>query len=197
MKRIINPWLGLEGYCCFGCCATNASGLQMDFHKETEADGRTPHPVDGRPDYDGYDIVSVWMPQQKHTSWVNTLHGGVQATLLDEVCGWVVFYDLKTAGVTAKMEMRYKHAVNTTLGPVVLRGRLKEMRRNIAIVEGEIYDAEGTLCNVCECTYFTFPHEKAVSEMHYIDASLDEQEVSMDEVIRTLREQPHVMRHLY
>lgn len=155
----------------------------MEFYKETPADGREAQPVESRADYDGYDIVSVWAPQQKHTSWLNTLHGGVQATLLDEVCGWVVFYDLKTAGVTAKMEMRYKKAVDTRLGPVILRGRLKEMRRNIATVIGEIWDANGELCNVCECTYFTFPHEKAVKEMHYIDATLAESEQTMEEVI--------------
>ena len=115
MKRIINPWTHTPGYNCFGCSPDNPIGTQMRFFE------------------DGDSIVSIWRPTQNHQSWINTLHGGIQAVLLDEVCGWVVFHLLKTAGVTAKMEMRYLKPVSTLQDYIKLRAYLKEMRRNVAI----------------------------------------------------------------
>ncbi len=170
MKQIINPWIGVEGYNCFGCNPDNPIGVHMHFYE------------------DGDDIVSVWKPTNNHISWVNTLHGGIQAVLLDEICGWVLFWKVGTSGVTAKMETRYKAAVDTTLGYVILRARLKEQRRNVSIIEGQLFDANGQLCAQCECTYFGFPEEKA-KEYGFVKASLADEEVSLEEVIqKTVRE---------
>ena len=45
MKKIINPWEGLDGYMCFGCAPNNPLGLHMEFFE------------------DGDDIVAFWKPQ--------------------------------------------------------------------------------------------------------------------------------------
>ena len=34
MKKIINPWKGLEGYNCFGCASNNEAGLKMEFYED-------------------------------------------------------------------------------------------------------------------------------------------------------------------
>ena len=57
MRLIKNPWIGKEGYNCFGCCPTNPIGLQMRFYE------------------DGEDIVSIWHPNLRYQSWINTIHG--------------------------------------------------------------------------------------------------------------------------
>ena len=90
VREIINPWTDLSGYNCFGCSPNNPLGAHMRFYEEDPNDRFG-------------DIICVWQPTQNHQSWINTLHGGMQATLLDEVCGWVVFKKLNTSGVTAKM----------------------------------------------------------------------------------------------
>ena len=95
MKKILNPWLGVEGYFCFGCAPDNEAGVKMEFYE------------------DGDEIVSIWKPEPKYQSWLNTLHGGIQALLLDEICGWVVSRKLQTTGVTSKMETRYLKPVST------------------------------------------------------------------------------------
>ena len=46
MKKIINPWEGLDGYMCFGCAPNNPLGLHMEFFE------------------DGDDIVAFWKPQR-------------------------------------------------------------------------------------------------------------------------------------
>ena len=34
MKKIINPWEGLDGYMCFGCAPNNPLGLHMEFFED-------------------------------------------------------------------------------------------------------------------------------------------------------------------
>ena len=34
MKKIINPWKGLEGYNCFGCAPNNEAGIKMEFYED-------------------------------------------------------------------------------------------------------------------------------------------------------------------
>ena len=48
-----------------------------------------------------------------------------------------------------------------------LRARIKEQRRNLVTVEGELYDAAGELCTTCTCLYFAFSREKSEKEFHF------------------------------
>ena len=48
MRLIKNPWLGIEGYNCFGCCPSNPYGVKMQFYE------------------DGQDIVCFWKPQEQY-----------------------------------------------------------------------------------------------------------------------------------
>ena len=164
MRKINNPWIGNPAYDCFGCCPDNPLGTHMRFYEE------------------GDDVVSVWQPKPHFQSWTNTLHGGIQATLLDEVCGWVVFHKLQTAGVTAKMEIRYRKTVDTRQPFIILRARVKETKRNVVVVKGEIWSSDEVLLAECECTYFTFPQKEAQEQMGYIPSSLSDEELSMEEV---------------
>ena len=147
MKKIINPWMNAEGYHCFGCDPNHQSGLKMEFYE------------------DGDDIVSFWEPTSEFQSWVNTLHGGIQAALLDELCGWVVFRKFQTAAVTSKMELRYRKPVLTNSGKLTLKAHTVEVHRNLVTVVGYIYNSEGELCTECSCLYFLFSKEKAAAEM--------------------------------
>ena len=85
MKKIINPWRNHPEYNCFGCCPDNPIGLHLEFYE------------------DGDYIVSKWNPQHNYQGWVNTMHGGILSTLIDEVCGWVVTRKLQTSGYTVQL----------------------------------------------------------------------------------------------
>ena len=138
MRKLSNPYMHTEGYNCFGCAPHNPAGVHMEFYE------------------DGDDIVSVWSPQPQFQSWINTLHGGIQAVLLDEICGWVMFRKLERSGVTSKMETRYRRPITIDNPYVVLRAALVEQKRNIAIIKATIVNAAGELCTEAVCTYFTF-----------------------------------------
>ncbi len=155
MKKIINPWKGLEGYNCFGCAPNNEAGVKMEFYEE------------------GDEIISIWKPRPEYQGWINTLHGGIQAVLLDEICAWVILRKLQTTGVTSKMETRYMKPIDTRDEYIKLRASIKETKRNIIIIEAQLYNAQDELCTKALCTYFTFSQEKAKNEMHFISCDLE------------------------
>ena len=69
---------------------------------------------------DGEKILSEWMPQNGYQGDHNVLHGGVQATLMDEIASWVVYVKLTTAGFTSRADVRYRKTVYVDHGPVKL-----------------------------------------------------------------------------
>lgn len=159
MKKIINPWQEKEGYNCFGCAPGNAFGVKMEFYE------------------DGDEVVSIWKPRQEYQGWLNTLHGGIQSVLLDEICGWVIIRKLQTTGVTSKMETRFRKSVSTDDSHVVLRASIREQKRNIVIIDAKLYNEAGEVCTEAVCTYFTFSKEKSENEMCFHGCNVDREEI--------------------
>ena len=128
MKKIVNPWKGMAGYNCFGCAPDNPAGFHLEFFE------------------DGDDIVTFWQPSAPYQGWEGIVHGGIQALLLDEVCGWVVTRKAQTAGVTMSMETRYLKPVSASNRRLTVRARIRERQRNILIIDAEILNDEGLRC---------------------------------------------------
>jgi uncharacterized protein (TIGR00369 family) len=124
MRKIKNPWLQKEGYHCFGCCPDNPAGVHMEFFE------------------DGDEVVCFWLPQAHFQGWVDTLHGGIQSTLIDEIASWVVFRKLQTTGVTNKLEVKFMKPIMTTENQITLRARLVEMKRQVAFIEVKVYNSQ-------------------------------------------------------
>lgn len=118
-------------------------GLRMEFYE------------------DGDSVVCFWNPQKHYQGWVDTLHGGIQATLIDECASWVVFRKLQTTGVTSNLEVRYRKPIMTTESQITIRAVLREKRRNLAFIHVTIENSKGELCTEGDATYFTFHAEKA------------------------------------
>ena len=116
MKKIINPWKGLDGYMCFGCAPENPQGLHMEFYE------------------DGEDIVAFWEPESHYQGWLETLHGGIQTTMMDELAGWVVLRKLQTSGVTSRLDARFLKSISTREPRLMIRGRIKEQKRNAIFI---------------------------------------------------------------
>lgn len=158
MKRIINPWRGMDGYRCFGCDPRSEQGLRMEFYE------------------DGDRIVSRWKPRPEFQGWVDTLHGGIQATLADEISSWVVFRKFQTSGVTSRMEVRYLKPIHTSEDHITLQATVVRQRRNIVDIEVKIFNSQDQLCTEALCIYYLFPKEKAHEEFHFCDCGVEEKE---------------------
>ncbi len=156
MKKIKNPWLNVPGYCCPGCSPTNEKGMKLEFWE------------------DGDDVISLWHPENAYQSWKDTLHGGIQCLLLDEVAGWVVFRKLQTIGVTSRMETKYLRPMTISGGPIELRAHIQKQMRQVAVIEAELYQ-QGNLCTTSTVTYFCSPREKA-KEQYGMEGCFAEEE---------------------
>ena len=164
MREIRNPWIGTDGYFCFGCCPDNEAGVKLTAYA------------------DGDDVVAVWTPQPRYQGWIDTLHGGIHSVLLDEICRWAVFYKMQTSGVTTRMETRYRHAVSTNDDYIVLRASVTEVRRNLVTIRATLSDARGRVCSEAVCTYFTFPPEKA-QEMGFVGCEAVGEDITFEACI--------------
>jgi acyl-coenzyme A thioesterase PaaI-like protein len=148
-KPVNNPFVGVEGYNCFGCSPHHTAGLHMQF------------------EVDGDDVISTWEPRQQFQGWHNVLHGGIQATLMDEIASWWVFTHLNTSGVTSKMEVKLLKTVHTNKGALTLRASLHQMRRNIAVIYVQLFDSSGVVCADSYMHYYTFPEKMARERLWY------------------------------
>ena len=151
MKKIINPWVDLidEGYNCFACAPNNPYGLKMEFWE------------------DGDDIVSYWTPGDNYQGWLKTLHGGIQATLIDEMGGWVVARKLQTSGMTTNLNVRYRRPISTGENVTIeARARIREQKKMFAIIDVTL-SVKGRVCSEAELTYYCFSKEKATEEFHF------------------------------
>ena len=158
MKKIKNPWLEKEGYQCFGCCPTNESGVQMEFYE------------------DGDDIVCFWRPKAHFQGWIDTLHGGIISTLIDEIASWVVFRKLQTSGVTSRLSVKFLKPIMTTESQITLRARLVEMKRQAAFIDVDVYNSHEEKCNEGKAVYFTANEQKA-REMGFTKCELEGEEL--------------------
>ena len=143
MKKIINPYLGKKGYKCICCSPDNPIGLHLQFWEE------------------GDEVLTKWSPSENYQGWVDTLHGGVIAMLMDEVAGWVVNRKLQTAGMTTRLDVKYRQPVMTTEPLITIKGHINAQRRNIVTIHLTLENAKGEICDEADATYFTFGPERA------------------------------------
>jgi acyl-coenzyme A thioesterase PaaI-like protein len=116
---------------------------------------------------EGDEILSIWKPDNNFTGFDYILHGGIQATLMDEIASWVVFVKLKTGGFTTNLNVHYKQSTLINKGNLTLRASLKEMNKNIAHIQVRLFDGEGKLCSEGVIQYFTLPEKIARKKMNY------------------------------
>ena len=148
-RKILNPYAKMDGYNCFGCSPDNHLGLQLEFFE------------------DGDDVICEWEPKEHFGGYKSVLHGGIQATLLDEIASWCIQIKLKTAGVTANIDLRYKKTVFVDKGKILLKARIKEVAKRLALVETELYNHQNELGCYGIIKYFVYPEEIAREKLYF------------------------------
>lgn len=149
MTKLRNPFIGVEGYRCFGCCPDNASGLHLEFGLEAD------------------EVVSVWNPGPHHQGYEAVVHGGVQSSAIDETAAWFIMAVLGTAGVTKTMNVEYLRPVRTDGGPYTLRSHLESRDGNTAVIGVEILGADRAVCTQAALEFFLFPEHLAKKRLNY------------------------------
>ena len=130
-----------EPHRCFACGELNEHGLRLELH--TDATGcRTELSLDPR-----------------FQGWEGVAHGGIIATILDEVMAWSVI-GRGTWGVTARMTVDFRRPV--PVGRAIQAvGEVVHSSRRLFRTAGEILDAEtGESLATGEGTYVAAPPER-------------------------------------
>jgi acyl-coenzyme A thioesterase PaaI-like protein len=123
---------------CFGCGKDNPIGLKLDMR------------VTGGLAY------ADFVPRPEHQSYDDRMHGGLLATLLDEVMGNHVFNISGTPAYTADLHVRFKDSVR--IGePIHIESRFVSRRGRLYIMTGAVTDNEGNTAVTAEAKIMTRP----------------------------------------
>jgi len=101
----LDPNLFGEAQGCFGCGPHNTVGMQLRFFREGDA------------------VTTTFEPREGWDGPPGIVHGGLQATLADEVGAWTVVGLRGFFGFTSSMQLRYLRPARMDR-PIEARGRI-------------------------------------------------------------------------
>jgi acyl-coenzyme A thioesterase PaaI-like protein len=94
---------------CYACGRTNPIGLRVDGFRQI-----------------GDDLIAEFTPRTEHRGGPGVLHGGIAATVMDEILAWAGMVSERLVVVTATLELRYRKPVTIGDEPLMLKGRLDD-----------------------------------------------------------------------
>jgi acyl-coenzyme A thioesterase PaaI-like protein len=107
---------------CYACGLSNPIGLRLDgFHRRSATE-----------------IGALFDPRPEHRGTVRTLHGGVIAAALDEICAWTAVLLADTMAVTATLDIRFRRPGETD-GRYRLTGVLGEASGRRLRITGSLH----------------------------------------------------------
>jgi len=109
---------------------------------------------------------TTWTPGPDFVGWEDKVHGGLLATLLDEVMAWAPS-SFDSWAVTAEMQIRYRAPANPG-ETLTARARVTERRRRIYHVRGEVHGAGGRVIAEAEGRFLgASPTQKTQLKQRY------------------------------
>ncbi len=146
--KIRNPFDPLQNL-CFGCGPENSAGLKLTFEEDDEK------------------LYAGWQPSIHFQGYTNVLHGGIIATLLDEVGAWCIYVKAGTSGVTSSMTVRYLKPVYISKGAVSIEATVISREEKSVRLLCRLFDGEGKKCAEADLDYFIYPENVARQRYSY------------------------------
>jgi acyl-coenzyme A thioesterase PaaI-like protein len=130
----IDERFAFEPHNCFACGTLNTGGLHLGLH------------VDGERCWTDLEIP------ERFQGWDEIAHGGIVATILDEVMAWSLV-DADNWGLTARLSIAFKRPV--PLGrPIHAEGWITESRRRVITTAGRmVAGGSGEVLATAEALY--------------------------------------------
>ena len=129
---------------CFVCGRDNPIGLKMQFYD------------------DGNDTVqSDLTPDERYQGYPGIVHGGILASILDEVVGRVAMIgDHHRFMMTVNLKVQYRHPVEINT-PITAIGKVVKIKGRIGKAIGQVILPDGTIACDAELTLADMPSEIA------------------------------------
>ena len=117
LKKVFNTF---DNYNCFVCSSSNPIGLKLDikFNDDT--------------------AYSIFNLSNLYSGFPSIIHGGIQASIIDEIGFWAMFNSRKRIGFTQKLEVQYISKIETDTD-LKLEGRETFNENNNSEIEVGIY----------------------------------------------------------
>jgi len=127
---------------CFVCGRKNPRGLYMTFYDDGENE-----------------VHSEYTVPDEYQSYPGIVHGGVVASMLDEIVGRVAMIgDHHHFMMSVKLEVKYRHPVPTG-APLRVTGRIVKLRGRLGRAVGQIIIPEGIVAAEASLTLADVPAE--------------------------------------
>jgi len=111
---------------CFCCGLENAAGLQLRLVTDRRF------------------VETRFSLRPEFAGFKNTVHGGITATVLDEMMAWACGVGAKTFAYCAELTVRFLKPAHPG-EELVARGELTEDRRRLLFCKAELRNAQGEL----------------------------------------------------
>ena len=99
LKKVFNTF---ENYNCFVCSTSNPIGLKLDIK------------FSGNSAYANFNLSNLY------SGFPSIIHGGIQASIIDEIGFWGMFNARRQIGFTQKLEIDYLSKIETDVNLKVL-----------------------------------------------------------------------------
>lgn len=149
MKPIKNAFTSPRANKCFACSETNNFGLKMSFYDN------------------GEEVVSIWEPKSQFDGWKGVVHGGIQATLIDEIGEWFVFTKIGRSAVTMNLDVRYKKPVRSDIGAIKLVAKQISFEKSIAVIDIKLIDSNDNICSIAVGKYFVYSEKESKEKFDF------------------------------
>lgn len=127
---------------CFVCGRNNPAGLYMSFYDNGQDE-----------------VFSEYTVAERYQSYPGIVHGGILASILDEVVGRVAMIgDHHRFMVSVKLQVLYRHPVPVET-PLKIRGRIVRLRGRLGKAQGEIILQNGKIACEAAITLADVPTE--------------------------------------
>jgi acyl-coenzyme A thioesterase PaaI-like protein len=126
---------------CFVCGVENPIGLHLNFYQTSPGE-----------------VAVDFTPPEEYQGYSGVLHGGIIASILDEVAGRTLMGSFPPRFLfTAKLEVKYRHNVPVGI-PVKVIGRAGRDRGRLAEAWSGIYSLAGELLAEANLLLVDVPH---------------------------------------
>ena len=126
---------------CFVCGKENRHGLRLQFFA------------------DQHSVRGIFRPRDFLCGYPGIVHGGILASVADEVMWWAASWKKASSCVTVELNVKYLKPAPTD-GEYELTAQVKNEKKRIVEVEGEVRDKGGQIYAAAWGKYLIFTGEK-------------------------------------
>lgn len=139
-EKLVFPWEGTSVHVCFGCAPQNATSLGLEFFRT--ADGN---------------VACTWLVRKGFENFPGMLHGGVSASILDEIMGTIVYFKTRHLPLSRSMKVQWHKGIRVG-ERVMATARIEKSSANLYSVRSYLFRSGGKVAVEGKGLYFTPPY---------------------------------------